>query len=80
MSNNVEHPMPYRAVLDAEGLIKLAKAGILEKVISAWNCLVPHSLLLRFSDSPRLTALGSVYYLPAARGQLALGLWPLSSS
>jgi len=36
--------MPFRAVLDSDGLIKLAKAGLLEPVVKAWNCLVPEAV------------------------------------
>lgn len=28
-------------MLDSDGLIKLAKAGVLERVVEAWTCLVP---------------------------------------
>ncbi len=44
MSNNVECRVPYRVVLDSDGLIKLAKAGILETVVSAWDCLIPRAV------------------------------------
>ncbi|MGH7340467.1 MAG: hypothetical protein ACREKH_08260 [Candidatus Rokuibacteriota bacterium] len=33
-----------RVVLDSDGLIKLAKAGALERVVSAWTCLVPRAV------------------------------------
>ena len=36
--------MPFSAVLDSDGLIKLAKAGILEVVVKAWNCLIPQAV------------------------------------
>lgn len=36
--------MSFKAVLDSDGLIKLAKAGILEAVVKAWNCLIPEAV------------------------------------
>jgi hypothetical protein len=33
-----------RIVLDSDGLIKLAKAGALERVIGAWTCFVPRAV------------------------------------
>ena len=36
--------MPLRVVLDSDGLIKLAKAGALERVVEAWTCLVPRAV------------------------------------
>lgn len=36
--------MSLRVVLDSDGLIKLAKAGILEVVMRAWTCLVPQAV------------------------------------
>jgi hypothetical protein len=36
--------MPLRVVLDSDGLIKLAKAGALERVVDAWTCLVPRAV------------------------------------
>jgi hypothetical protein len=33
-----------RVVLDSDGLIKLAKAGALERVVEAWACLVPQAV------------------------------------
>lgn len=36
--------MPFRAVLDSDGLIKLAKAGILETVLNVWDCLIPEAV------------------------------------
>lgn len=36
--------MPFRVVLDSDGLIKLAKAGALGPVVKAWSCLVPEAV------------------------------------
>jgi len=36
--------MPFRVVLDSDGLIKLTKAGILEVVVRAWTCLIPQAV------------------------------------
>jgi predicted nucleic acid-binding protein len=36
--------MQFRVVLDSDGLIKLAKADILEVVFKAWDCLVPRAV------------------------------------
>ena len=36
--------MSFTVVLDSDGLIKLAKAGILEVAVNAWNCLVPQAV------------------------------------
>jgi hypothetical protein len=36
--------VPFRVVLDSDGLIKLAKAGALERVVEAWTCLVPRAV------------------------------------
>jgi hypothetical protein len=36
--------MPLRLVLDSDGLIKLAKAGALERAIAAWTWLVPEAV------------------------------------
>lgn len=36
--------MPFRVVLDSDGLIKLAKVGILEVVVGAWTCLIPQAV------------------------------------
>lgn len=36
--------MWFRVVLDSDGLIKLAKADILEVVLKAWDCLVPQAV------------------------------------
>lgn len=36
--------MPIKAVLDSDGLIKLAKAGVLEIVVKAWTCLIPQAV------------------------------------
>lgn len=36
--------MRFRVVLDSDGLIKLAKADILEVVLKAWRCLVPQAV------------------------------------
>ena len=36
--------MPLRVVLDSDGLIKLAKAGALDRVVKAWSCLVPEAV------------------------------------
>jgi hypothetical protein len=33
-----------RVVLDSDGLIKLAKAGALERVLEAWTCFVPRAV------------------------------------
>lgn len=44
MSNIVEGCVPFRAVRDSDGLIKLAKAGALEVVIKVWRCLIPQAV------------------------------------
>ena len=36
--------MRFRIVLDSDGLIKLAKAELLEVLITAWRCLVPRAV------------------------------------
>jgi len=36
--------VPLRVVLDSDGLIKLAKAGVLDRVVQAWRCLVPQAV------------------------------------
>lgn len=36
--------MPFTIVLDSDGLIKLAKAGILAVAIRAWRCLIPEAV------------------------------------
>lgn len=36
--------MRFRVVLDSDGLIKLAKADILQVVLKAWDCLVPQAV------------------------------------
>jgi hypothetical protein len=36
--------VPFRVELDSDGLIKLAKAGALERVVEAWTCLVPRAV------------------------------------
>jgi hypothetical protein len=36
--------MRFRIVLDSDGLIKLAKAGLLQVVLAAWDCLVPRAV------------------------------------
>jgi predicted nucleic acid-binding protein len=36
--------VPFRVVLDSDGLIKLAKAGALERVAEAWTGLVPRAV------------------------------------
>jgi predicted nucleic acid-binding protein len=36
--------MRFRAILDSDGLIKLAKAGVLEVVFTAWSCLIPRAV------------------------------------
>lgn len=36
--------MSLRVVLDSDGLIKLAKAGALERVLEAWTCIVPRAV------------------------------------
>ena len=36
--------MPLPVVFDSDGLIKLAKAGALERVLEAWTCLVPRAV------------------------------------
>lgn len=36
--------MRLRVVLDSDGLIKLAKAGILEVLVKAWDCLIPQAV------------------------------------
>lgn len=36
--------MQFKAVLDSDGLIKLAKAGVLEVVIKTWRCLIPRAV------------------------------------
>jgi predicted nucleic acid-binding protein len=33
-----------KAVLDSDGLIKLAKAGVLEAVLRAWECVIPQAV------------------------------------
>lgn len=36
--------MSFTVVLDSDGLIKLAKAGILGVVVKAWTCLIPQAV------------------------------------
>lgn len=36
--------MRLKVVLDSDGLIKLAKAGVLDRVVSAWECFVPRAV------------------------------------
>lgn len=36
--------MRCRVVLDSDGLIKLAKSGILDVVVKAWECLIPRAV------------------------------------
>lgn len=36
--------MPLKVVLDSDGLIKLAKAGVLDVMVGTWECLVPRAV------------------------------------
>lgn len=36
--------MRFRAVLDSDGLIKLAKSRILDIVVKGWDCLIPQAV------------------------------------
>ncbi len=36
--------MAFTAVLDSDGLIKLAKAGALDLVVNLWSCLIPQAV------------------------------------
>ena len=36
--------MQLKVVLDSDGLIKLAKAGVLKRVVEAWDCYIPRAV------------------------------------
>ena len=76
--------MPLRVVLDSDGLIKLAKAGALERVVEAWTCLVPRAVYVEtvergleaaYPDAEAIRlALPSAAVRPAARHPRAAAL------
>jgi hypothetical protein len=76
--------VPPRVVLDSDGLIKLAKAGALERVIEAWTCLVPRAVYVEtvergleaaYPDAAAISqALPSTAIRPPARHRRAAAL------
>ena len=76
--------VPLRVVLDSDGLIKLAKAGVLERVVAAWTCLVPRAVYVEtvergleaaYPDAEAIRlALSSAVVRPAVRHPRAAAL------
>ena len=76
--------MPLCVVLDSDGLITLAKAGALERVVESWTCLVPRAVYVEivercleaaYPDAQAIRlALPSAAVLPAARHPRAVTL------
>ncbi|MGQ9734135.1 MAG: hypothetical protein ACUVQU_03685 [Candidatus Bipolaricaulia bacterium] len=71
--------MEFKVVLDSDGLIKLAKAEVLEAVAKVWTCVIPRAVYeetvergkkAAYPDATRIEQINQAHHIPCKRASV----------